>query len=251
MIQTIIVDDEPSNIQNLHTLLKKHCPQVNVIGTAVNNAVAAELINQQQPDLVFLDIQLRDDSGLNLLKLVHNRSFEVIFVTAYDQYGIQAVKFAALDYLLKPVDIDELVTAVAKVETKLKEKQHNQQLDFLVNHLKKDDKQPAKIALQQQKEIRYVALTDIIRCEADNTYTFFYLNTGERILVSKGLKEYADMLPTDNFLRIHQSHLVNISFVKSWLKEDGGVLLLTNSDKLPVSRPNREKVKSVLEGFTQ
>ena len=172
----------------------------------------------------------------------------MIFVTAYDQYGIQAVKFAALDYLLKPVDIDELVAAVAKVETKLKEKQHNQQLDFLVANLIKEDNHPTKIALQQQKETRYITLTDIIRCEADNTYTFFYLNTGERILVSKGLKEYTDMLPTNSFLRIHQSHLVNIKYVKSWLKEDGGVLLLTNGDKVPVSRPNREKVRSILEG---
>jgi two-component system LytT family response regulator len=251
MIQAIIVDDELSNIENLQALLTKHCLQVNVVGTAVNNAAAAQLINSHKPNLVFLDIQLRDDSGLNLLKLVHNRSFEVIFVTAYDQYGIQAVKFAALDYLLKPVDIDELVAAVAKVENKLKEKQHNQQLDFLVNQLKKDEHQPTKIALQQQKETRYITLTDIIRCEADNTYTFFYLQNGERILVSKGLKEYADMLPTNSFLRIHQSHLVNINFVKSWLKEDGGVLLLTNDDKVPVSRPNREKVRSVLEGFVR
>ena len=251
MIQAIIVDDELSNIENLQALLTKHCPQVNINGTAVNNPAAVELINRHQPDLVFLDIQLRDDSGLNLLKLVNNKLFEVIFVTAYDQYGIQAVKFAALDYLLKPVDIDELVAAVAKVETKLKEKQHNQQLDFLVANLKKDDNHPTKIALQQQKETRYIMLTDIIRCEADNTYTFFYLQTGERILVSKGLKEYADMLPTNSFLRIHQSHLVNINYVKSWLKEDGGVLLLTNGDKVPVSRPNREKVRSVLEGFVR
>jgi len=248
MIQAIIVDDELSNIENLQALLTKHCLQVNIIGTAVNNASAIELINRHQPDLVFLDIQLRDDSGLNLLKLVNNKLFEVIFVTAYDQYGIQAVKFAALDYLLKPVDIDELVAAVDKVETKLKEKQHNQQLDFLVANLIKEDNHPTKIALQQQKETRYITLTDIIRCEADNTYTFFYLNTGERILVSKGLKEYTDMLPTNSFLRIHQSHLVNIKYVKSWLKEDGGVLLLTNGDKVPVSRPNREKVRSILEG---
>lgn len=247
MIRSIIVDDEISNIENLRALVTKHCPQVSVIGSALNNEAAADLINQHQPDLVFLDIQLSGDSGLNLLKLVHGRSFEVIFVTAYDQYGIQAVKFAALDYLLKPVDIDELVIAVAKAEAKLKAKQHNQQLDFLLSNLKKDNSQPAKIALQQQKEIRYVAVSDIIRCEADNTYTFFYLKTGDRILVSKGLKEYADMLPSNSFLRTHQSHLVNIDFVKSWLKEDGGVLLLTNGDKIPVSRPNRERIRLVLE----
>lgn len=247
MIRAIIVDDEISNIENLLALVAKHCQQVNVIGTALNNAAAAELIKQHRPDLVFLDIQLSGDSGLNLLNLVPDKMFEVIFVTAYDQYGIQAVKFAALDYLLKPVDIDELIVAVAKAQDKLKAKQHNQQLDFLLNQLKKGESKPAKIALQQQKEIRYVALTDIIRCEADNTYTFFYLNNGERILVSKGLKEYTDMLEGNNFLRTHQSHLVNINFVKSWLKEDGGVLLLTNGDKIPVSRPNRERVRLVLD----
>jgi two-component system LytT family response regulator len=128
-------------------------------------------------------------------------------------------------------------------------KQNNQQLDFLLSYLKKDDSQPAKIALQQQKEIRYVTINDIVRCEADNTYTFFYLRTGDSILVSKGLKEYADILPSNTFLRTHQSHLVNINFVKSWLKEDGGVLLLTNGDKIPVSRPNREKVQLTLDEF--
>lgn len=247
MIRAIIVDDELSNIQNLQALLNRHCPQVSIAGTALNNVAAAELIDQHRPDLLFLDIQLGADSGLNLLKLVPGRSFEVIFVTAYDQYGIQAVKLAALDYLLKPVDIDELVTAVAKAAEKLKLKQHNRQLDFLISHLKKDDAQPAKIALQQQKEIRYVNLTDIVRCEADDTYTNFHLKTGDRIMVSKGLKEYAEMLPANDFLRTHQSHLVNINFVKSWLKEDGGALLLTNGDKIPVSRPNREKIKAALD----
>ncbi|SEM83630.1 two component transcriptional regulator, LytTR family [Mucilaginibacter gossypiicola] len=251
MIRTILVDDEVSNIENLHLLLSRHCPQVQVIGTALNNAAAVQLIEQYQPNLVFLDIQLNGETGLQLLSMVNSRSFEVIFVTAYDQYGIQAVKLAALDYLLKPVDIDELVAAVAKAELKFKERKNNLQLDFLIECLRKDQKCAAKIALQQQSETRYVPLTDIIRCQADNTYTFFYLETGERLLVSKGLKEYADILPGDSFLRTHQSHLVNKHFVKSWLKEDGGVLLLTNGDKIPVSRPNREKIKSTLDNHSR
>lgn len=251
MIRAILVDDEISNIENLRSLLSKHCPQVEIVGTALNNATATQLIGQYQPDLIFLDIQLSGETGLQLLGMVGNRSFEVIFVTAYDQYGIQAVKLAALDYLLKPLDIDELVTAVAKAESKLKERKNNLQLDFLIENLRKDQKGATKIALQQQNETRYVPLTDIVRCQADNTYTFFYLVTGERLLVSKGLKEYADMLPDNSFLRAHQSHLVNIQFVKSWLKEDGGVLLLTNGDKIPVSRPNREKIRSILDGYSR
>jgi len=247
-MRAIIVDDEPANIENLRALLQRYCPQVTIIGSATNNSDAAALINQHQPDLLFLDIQLKDDSGFNLLKLVPEKSFEVIFVTAFDNYGIQAIKFAALDYLLKPVDIDELTTAVKKAE-KSRDKQHNRQLDILLSHVK-NDKQPLKIALPQQKEIRYVALNDIIRCEADNTYTFFYLNNGDRILISRSIKEYTDLLEPNGFIRTHQSHLVNVTFIKSWLKEDGGMLLLNNGDKIPVSRPNRDKLRLVLTGIT-
>ncbi len=248
-MRAIIIDDEPANVENLEVLLFKYCPQVAIIGTANNNNDAADLINLHKPDLLFIDIQLKNDSGFNLLKLITEKTFEVIFVTAYDSYGIQAIKFAALDYLLKPVDIDELIAAVKKAENKKQEKQ-NIQLDFLLNHIKKDEKQPIKIALPQQKEIRYVALCDIIRCEAENTYTFFYLNNGERIIISKSLKEYTELLEPNGFLRSHQSHLVNIRYVKSWLKEDGGILLLNNGDKIPVSRPNREKFQNALIGIS-
>ncbi len=249
-MRAIIVDDEIANIENLRALLLKHCPQVAVVATAGNNKDAAELINLHQPDLLFLDIQLKDDSGFNLFSLLPQRSFEVIFVTAFDNYGIQAIKFAALDYLLKPVDIDELIAAVAKAELANKSKRHNQQLDLLLANIKRDEKQPLKIALPQQKEIRYVPVNEIIRCEADNVYTFFYLQNGDRILVSKTMKEYAVLLEPNGFLRAHQTHLVNVSAIKSWLKEDGGMLLLNNGDKIPVSRPNRDKLRLVLAGIS-
>jgi two-component system LytT family response regulator len=249
-MRAIIVDDELANIENLRALLLKHCPQVAVVASAFNNKDAAGLINLHQPELVFLDIQLNDDSGFNLFKLLPQKSFEVIFVTAFDNYGIQAIKFAALDYILKPVDIDELVAAIAKAEEKTKSKRHNQQLDFLLSHVKQDEKQPLKIALPQQKEIRYVVVNDIIRCEANNVYTFFYLQNGERLLVSKTLKEFAGLLEPNGFFRAHQTHLVNMMAIKSWLKEDGGTLLLTNGDKIPVSRPNRDKLKTVLSSLS-
>ena len=246
MMRAIIVDDEQANIENLQALLLRHCPAVNVIASAENNETAARLINLHQPDLLFLDIQLKNDSGFNLLKMLPVKSFEVIFVTAFDHYGIQAIKFAALDYLLKPVDIDELTEAVAKAEVKLKNKQNNKQVEFLLSSLKNDDPFPLKIALPQQKEIRYVPVNTIVRCEADNTYTFFFLNNGDKILVSRSLKEYADMLQLNGFLRTHQTHLVNVNYVRSWLKEDGGMLLLENGDKVPVSKPNRERIRARL-----
>lgn len=249
-MKAIIVDDEPANVKNLSVLLDKYCPQVEILGTATNNKDALSLFESHRPDLLFLDIQLDKDTGFNLLKLLPKKDFEVIFVTAYDHYGIQAIKFAALDYILKPIDIDELVSAVNKAEIKLREKQQTMQLDFLVNHIKRDHSVPLKIALPQQKEIIYVLLNHIVRCEAEGTYTYFYLQNGDKILVSKVLKEYAELLENNGFIRTHQSHLVNLSFVKSWLKEDGGTLLLETGDKIPVSRPHKDKVRSKLTGST-
>lgn len=246
-MKAILIDDEISNLENLRTLLTKHCPQVNIVATAQTVADAVNVVENYTPDLVFLDIQMGEQTGFDVLSSLPNRNFEVIFVTAYNQYGIQTVKFAALDYLLKPVDIDELQTAVSKVAKKLAERTQSSQLDFLLQQLKTPQPAVSKIALPMQSEIRYIALSEIIRCEADNTYTFFFLANGEKILVSKSLKEYADLLKPNGFLRTHQSHLVNPKFVKSWLKEDGGVLLLTSGEKIPVSKPNKEAVKLALQ----
>ena len=246
-MKAILIDDEISNLENLQTLLEKHCPQLSVVATAQNVSDAVDAIEKHLADLVFLDIQMGEQTGFDVLKQLPTRNFEVIFVTAYDQYGIQAVKFAALDYLLKPIDIDELMNAVNKATHKLAAQIQTSQLDFLLQQLKKPETNVSKIALQMQSEIRYVALSEIIRCEADNTYTHFFLSGGEKILVSKSLKEYADLLRPKGFLRTHQSHLVNPKYVKSWLKEDGGILLLMSGEKIPISKPNKDTLKQALQ----
>jgi two-component system LytT family response regulator len=247
MMRAVLIEDEISNLENLRTLLEKHCPQVTIIATAQNVSDAIDAIEKHLPDLVFLDIQMGKQTGFDVLKLLPTRNFEVIFVTAYDQYGIQAVKFAALDYLLKPIDIEELMNAVNKAEHKLATQIQTSQLDFLLQQLKKPETNISKIALPMQSEIRYVTLSEIIRCEADNTYTYFFLSSDEKIVVSKSLKEYADLLCPNGFLRTHQSHLVNPKYVKSWLKEDGGILLLMSGEKIPISKPNKESVKQALQ----
>jgi two-component system LytT family response regulator len=246
-MRAVLIDDEISNLENLRTLLEKHCPQVTIMATAQNVSDAVNAIEKHLPHLVFLDIQMGEQTGFDVLKLLPTRNFEVIFVTAFDQYGIQAVKFAALDYLLKPVDIEELVNAVNKAGQKLATQIQTTQLDFLLQQLKKPETNVSKIALQMQGEVRYVTLSDIIRCEADNTYTHFFLANDEKILVSKSLKEYADLLRPSGFLRTHQSHLVNPKYVKSWLKEDGGVLLLMSGEKIPISKPNKDTVRQALQ----
>ncbi len=246
-MRAILIDDEISNLENLQTLLEKHCPHVTIMATAQNVSDAVEVIEKHLPHLIFLDIQMGKQTGFDVLKLLPKRNFEVIFVTAYDQYGIKAVKFAALDYLLKPIDIEELIIAVNKADQKLTAQTQTSQLDFLLQQLKKPEAATGKIALPMQNEIRYIPLVDIVRCEADNTYTFFFLANDEKILVSKSLKEYADLLRPNGFLRTHQSHLVNPKYVKSWLKEDGGVLLLTSGEKIPISKPNKDTVKQALQ----
>ncbi len=245
-MRAILIDDEQANLENLQGLLAKNCPEIKVVATANHIDDALEKVNLHRPDLIFLDIQMGETTGFDLLNKLSEKSFEVIFVTAYDHYGIQAVKFAALDYLLKPVDPDELKNAVSKAEERIKNKISSEQLNFLLNQIKRTESSVPKIALQQQHEIRYVSVDDIVRCAADNTYTFFYLSSGERILISKSLKEYSDLLKPHGFVRTHQSHLVNPKFVKSWLKEDGGTLLMNTGDKIPVSKPNREMVKAIL-----
>ncbi len=245
-MRAILVDDERANVEILQVLLEKYCPKIKIVASALQVEEAVNLINLHKPDLLFLDIQMGKNSGFDLLNLLTEKTFEVIFVTAYDQYGIQAVKFAALDYLLKPVNPDELIEAVAKAEDRIKNKIQNEQLNFLLQQIKRPDTSAQKIALPQHSEIRYVDVKEILRCEADNTYTSFFLVNGDKILISKQLKEYADLLKPHGFLRTHQSHLINPSFVKSWLKEDGGILLMKNGDKIPVSKPNRESVKFIL-----
>ncbi|MDN3587686.1 LytTR family DNA-binding domain-containing protein [Pedobacter aquatilis] len=246
-MRTVLVDDEQANLENLQALLAKNCPEIKVVATARDIDDAFEKVILHRPDLLFLDIQMGKTTGFDLLNKLAEKPFEVIFVTAYDNYGIQAIKFAALDYLLKPVDPDELISAVSKAHSRIASKTNGEQLNFLLNQIKRTEPAVPKIALPQQHEIRYVSVDDIVRCVADNTYTFIYLSTDEKILISKPLKEYSDLLKPHGFVRVHQSHLVNPKFVKSWLKEDGGTLLMNNGDKIPVSKPNREMVKAVLE----
>lgn len=206
-MKAIVVDDESSNIENLAILLEKYCPHVNLLASATNINSALDLIGMYKPDILFLDIQIGEHTGFDLLKSNPVKNFEVIFITAFDKYGIDAIKFSALDYLLKPITIPDLIIAVNKAEKKLAEKQKNSQLEFLLNHIKNKQITPTKIALPQLQEIRYVSVDEIIRCEADNSYTLFYLVNGDRIVVSRSIKEYVNLLKPIRFLRTHQSHL--------------------------------------------
>lgn len=247
MINAIIIDDEPNNIKNLELLLRLHCPEVKVVSTALNADEGIIMITQFKPELVFLDIQMPGKNGFELLQSLQDYSFEVIFVTAYDQYGIQAVKFAAIDYLLKPINTEELKIAVQKAVKRNSDHKQNVQLENLIRLLeKKQDKEEHRLVLPTSRETRFVPTQQIIRCESSNNYTTFYLESGEKLMVSKPIYEYEELLSDYGFVRCHQSHIINKKFIKSWMKEDGGYLLLQDNTHLPISKQKREFLRNSL-----
>jgi len=214
MIRALLVDDEAINNSNLQALLERHCPQIAVVGTALNANEANAFLLTQQPDVVFLDIEMPGKNGFDWLKSIDQPRFDVVFVTAYDAYGIMAVKFSALDYLLKPINIAELKNTVTRIEASVKHKQQNARLSNLLQWL--DNKQPdqnQKIALPTQKETYLVPVKDIVSCTSSNNYTTFYLVNGSQYLLSKPLYEYDELLRPYGFIRCHQSHLVNKAHV--------------------------------------
>jgi two-component system LytT family response regulator len=246
-MRAIIVDDETNNIDNLRFMLEKYCPQVQVVATAGNASDGKKCILEYQPDLLFLDIQMPEQNGFDLLRSLVNYSFEVIFVTGFDKYGIQAIRFSAIDYLLKPIDHEELKMAVHRAGERILMKNQNHQLENLMKTLQlSQQRSEHRIALPSSKETRFVKTTQIVRCEADNNYTVFYLDGGEKIVVSRPMFEYDELLSDYGFLRCHHSHLVNKAFVRSWVKEDSGYLMMDDGDLVPISRVKRDMVKQAL-----
>lgn len=247
MIRAVIIDDEKNNIENIVHLLKQHEMPVTVAGSATNADDGINVISANNPDLLFLDIQMPDKNGFEVLKALPHYQFEVVFVTAYDLYGIQAVKFSAIDYLLKPINPEELKASVKKVEAKLNKKKENLQLENLMEFIRDTNaKKEHKLALASNKEIRFVPTGDIIRCESSNAYTQFFLSDGKNIIVSKPIFEYEELLSGYDFIRCHQSHLVNKKFIKSWIKKDSGYLLMADNTRIPISRNKKEAVIKAL-----
>ena len=247
-ISAVIIDDENNNVDNLRTLLNRHCPEVAVVGTASSAEEGKTLLLSLKPGLLFLDIQMPGKTGFDLLRDLNEFDFEVIFVTAYDKFAIQAMKFSAVDYLLKPINIAELQAAVARAEKRYRLKTQNNHLENLIRLIQsQQNKDEHRIGLTTLKETRFVKTSEIVRCESSNNYSTFYLNGGEQILVSKPIYEYEELLGGYGFIRCHQSHIVNKAFIKSWIKEYGGSLLLFDGTDIPVSRNKKDGVKEFLK----
>ena len=244
-ITAAIVDDEQANRENLLRMLGTCCPQIKIAAICSSVAEARIILPETKPDILFLDIRLGGDTGFSLLESLQDIPFEVIFVTAYDNYAIQAIRFSALDYLLKPIDSAELTHAVDKAIRVILRKQENKRMQNLLQNTRTLDKQK-KIALSVADKIEFVEIGSIIRCESESNYTTFHLKSGEKLIVSKTLKEFDELLTPYNFLRVHQSHLINLDEVKSFIKSDGGYIRMKDGSSVSISRQRRNYVMEVL-----
>jgi len=203
-------------------------------------------INSLKPDVIFLDIQMPDGSGFTLLEKLKDIDFDIIFTTAFDQYAIRAIKYSALDYLLKPISPDDLVAAVEKVRQRKLGTKINQNIKVLLENINKPEKESPKIILSTSDKIHVVEISNITRCESDNYYTRFYFKEGDPILISKTLKENEELLKEHNFIRPHKSHLININYIKAFLRIDNGYIQMTDNSKIPVSRRKKEMIIDII-----
>lgn len=247
MIKAVIIDDLREARENLKKDLADYCPEIEIIGEADSVVSGSKLLKSTSANLVFLDIQLGDGSGFDILEIIGEVNFNVIFTTASDAYALKAFKFSAIDYLLKPIDPDDLTAAVNKL--KQSKKTAAASLDLLLEHSKQAYKPMKRLALNTLDKIHVVNISDILRCEADVNYTTFHFTDKSKLLVTKTLKEFEEMLQDHQFLRVHQSHLVNTNCIREFVKGDGGYLLMNDGSSVPVSTRKRNSVVEALNAL--
>lgn len=239
MIKAIIVDDELGARESLSKMIDKNCKQIEVVAKVDSMLSAFEAITNKEPDLVFLDIEMPNGNAFDLLEKFKSINFNTIFTTAYDHYAIKAIKFSAIDYILKPIDPEELITAVKRFESQRGQKESlDKQFKTLLSNVKPDNKLK-KVGIPDGDGLIFINLSDIIRCDSDGNYTFFILTSGKKIIASRTLGEYEQMFADDNFFRIHRSHLINLEHVKKYIKGEGGYVVMSDNSQVEVSRRNK------------
>lgn len=237
MIKAIIVDDESRHHETLGKMLKTFCPEIELCGNANSVKDAIDLIHARNPQLVFLDIEMPGGNGFTLFDSFEEPPFEVIFTTAHDLYAINAIKYAALDYLMKPINIRELQEAVERAIKIISKKDatSTKKIDVLKSNLQLEDKRFTKIALPSSEGIDFVEANGIIRAEAERSYSNFYLDNGKKIMVSRPLKDYEALLEQCNFFRVHKSHMINLNHIEKYIKGKGGYVIMKDGSHVDVS----------------
>ena len=241
MIRTVLVDDETDSIRVLERLLETHCPKVSIVGKASGVESGLEIIQASKPDLLFLDIEMTQGNAFDLLNKLKPLNFLVIFVTAFADYAIRCFKYSALDYLLKPIDIDELVSAVGRAAERLQEKNLTDQLKVFQENIGTYQLYQQKLAVPIPTGLMFVVIKDIIRLEAKGSYTVIHLQNKEQLLTTRNIKEYEMMLPESIFFRAHNSHIINLLQIKKYHKGRGGSVIMEDGSAIDVASRRREE----------
>lgn len=238
--KAVIVEDEAASRETLKSYLSKYCSQVTIVAEAGSVKTGLEAIKRFRPDVLFLDVEMPYGNAFDLLEQVENKDFETIFVTAYDNYAIKALNFSASYYILKPIDIDELVKAVTHIAEKLKTKEHSLRTKVLIENLRIENKQLQKIILPLIDGFEVVQVKDILRCQANDNFTQFFFVDGSKLLICRTLKYYDEILSDLDFVRVHKSHLINLQYLKRYKKGKGGQVIMSDGSEIEVS-PSKKK----------
>lgn len=244
-INVIIIDDEAKSIEVIESLIATYCPDIRIVGTANNIQDGAKEIIINQPDIVFLDVEMPGGNGFELLEMLKTRNFDVVFITAHNKYAISAIKHSALDYLLKPIEVKEFLETIEKIKSNGK----NRALKYDVLFENLSGKSPKKLVVTSTKGYEYIPVENIVRIESERSYARIFLNNGRVIMVSKSLNEYQNMLCADTFFRIHNSHLINLNHVVMYYRTDGGYVEMSDKSNIPISRSKKDIFINVMQQF--
>jgi len=238
--RTVVVDDEKNAVDFIISIIGEYCPDLEIAGSAGNVTEGICVIEKEKPDIVLLDVEMPNGTGFDLLSHFPEKDFDVIFITAFNHYAIKAIKFSAVDYILKPINITEFIEAVTRVIRKRTDdsNKNNEKFRVLMENLKTPS--PSRLAIPTSEGMEYLNPRDIIRIEADRSYSWFYLTGDRKILVSKNLKEFQDLLGDRYFFRSHNSYLINLRYVKKFVKKEGGYIEMSDGSQVPVSRNRKE-----------
>lgn len=250
MISTLLIDDDKNLRDGLKSMLQRYAPEISIVGEADSVITGVAAMLELRPQVVFLDIQMNDGTGFDLLdeisKSQEKITSNIVFVTAHEQYAIKAFRFSALDFLLKPIDPDDLMKVIEKIKTVVNKNEGYAQIDLLLENMRKKEEKFKRIALSNSNGTFVFNVSDIIRCESDDNYTKFFIKNKKPVLISKTLKEYDELLSENGFERIHQSHLINMIYLKSFVKE-GSYVIMADDSQVPVSQRKRERLQELLK----
>lgn len=253
MITAVIIDDDTNLRNGLRELLSFCAPDIKIIGEAEDVASGVEVIDMLKPQVVFLDIQLHDGTGFDVLEKIAQKNGKttshIVFITAHEEYAIKAFRFSALDFLLKPVDPDELENVIGKIKKVLEKNDSYAHIDLLLENIRKKVDNFKRIALTTADGIHLYEVSDIIRCEGEDNYTTFFIKNNIPVIISKTLKEYEDLLSEYGFERIHQKHLINLAYLKSYVKKEGGFVVMADNAQLPISARKKERLQELIKSL--